>query len=150
MLADKRRRNRGGKNKWVRLRIICVVLCAKLRNTKLKVSLYAPLTEPSRQSPRAQRSNTPVLLKRDSKMKPHPYAIAIAFALLLPIAAAAAMTTVSGHGQSYDPGIALQNARADATGKCTAQGGTPAEEVYSHVIRANLWLADSIWRCEVP
>jgi len=74
----------------------------------------------------------------------------IAFALLLPIAAAATPITVSGHGQSYDPGIALENARADAVGKCTAQGGTPVEEVYNHITRANLWLADSIWRCEVP
>lgn len=76
--------------------------------------------------------------------------IAGALALLLPIAATAATITVSGHGQSYDPGIAMQDARADAIGKCTAQGGTPVKEVYSHVTRANLWLADSIWSCEVP
>lgn len=74
----------------------------------------------------------------------------IALVLLLPFAASAAVITVSGHGQSYDPGIALEDARADAVGKCAAQGGTPIEEVYSHVTRANLWLADSIWSCEVP
>ena len=74
----------------------------------------------------------------------------IALALLLPFAASATVITVSGHGQSYDPGIALEDARADAAGKCAAQGGTPIEEVYSHVTRANLWLADSIWSCEVP
>lgn len=75
---------------------------------------------------------------------------AVALTLLLPAAASAATVTVSGHGQSYDPGIALEDARADAVGKCTAQGGTPLKEVYSHVTRANLWLADSIWSCEVP
>lgn len=75
---------------------------------------------------------------------------AIALALLLPLPAIAATTTVSGHGQSYDPGIALEGARADAVGKCNAQGGTPVEEIYNHVTRANLWLADSIWRCDVP
>lgn len=74
----------------------------------------------------------------------------IALALLLPVAATAATITVSGHGQSYDPGIAMQNARADAQAKCAAKGGTPVAEVYSHVTRANLWLADSIWSCEVP
>lgn len=78
---------------------------------------------------------------------------AIALALLLPLAATAATAatiTTSGHGQSYDPGIAMQDARADAISKCTAQGGTAVKEVYSHVTRANLWLADSIWSCELP
>ncbi|WP_242107161.1 hypothetical protein [Luteimonas aquatica] len=75
---------------------------------------------------------------------------AAVLALLLPGAAMAAIVHVSGHGQSYDPGIALANARADAASQCSAQGGTPVEEVYSHVTRANLWLADSIWTCEVP
>lgn len=70
--------------------------------------------------------------------------------LLLPLSAAAAVVTVSGQGQSYDSGIALQNARADAVGQCAAQGGTPLEEIYHHVTRANLWLASSIWRCQVP
>lgn len=65
-------------------------------------------------------------------------------------AATAAVVTVSGQGQSFDPGIALADARADATAECAAQGGTPLEEIYSHVTRANLWLASSIWRCEVP
>jgi len=32
----------------------------------------------------------------------------------------------------------------------TAQGGTPLEEGYNHLTRANLWLASSIWECEVP
>ncbi|MEI2429387.1 hypothetical protein RDV84_22125 [Lysobacter yananisis] len=75
---------------------------------------------------------------------------AVALTLLLPIAATAGTITVSGHGQSYDPGIAMADARADAASKCAAQGGTPVKEVYSHVTRANLWLADSIWSCEVP
>lgn len=81
-------------------------------------------------------------------MKTRPYAIALT--LLLPLTAVAATITVSGHGQSYDPGIALEDARADAVGKCSAQSGTPVEEVYNHMTRANLWLADSIWRCELP
>jgi hypothetical protein len=80
------------------------------------------------------------------------YSIAMALALLLPISgtALAAVVYVSGQGQSYDPGIALENARADAVAKCTAQAGTPVVEVYNHVTRANLWLASSIWQCEVP
>ncbi len=80
------------------------------------------------------------------------YSIATAFALLLALSGSAwaAVVTVSGHGQSFDPGIALEDARADAIAKCEAQGGTPVEEVYNHVTRANLWLADSIWDCDVP
>lgn len=81
-------------------------------------------------------------------MKTCSYALALA--VLLPLSASAATITVSGHGQSYDPGIALEDARADAVSKCEGQGGTPVKEVYSHVTRANLWLADSIWSCEVP
>ncbi|RDZ28165.1 hypothetical protein [Lysobacter silvisoli] len=81
-------------------------------------------------------------------MKRHRFAAALT--LLLPLSAAAAVITVSGQGQSYDPGIALQDARADAVSQCAAQGGTPLEEIYNHVTRANLWLASSIWRCEVP
>ncbi|NUO75076.1 MAG: hypothetical protein HOQ32_03595 [Lysobacter sp.] len=78
--------------------------------------------------------------------------MALVLAVLLPLsgAATAAVVTVSGQGQSYDPGIALADARADATAECIAQGGTPLEEIYNHVTRANLWLASSIWRCEVP
>ncbi|UHQ24988.1 hypothetical protein LVB77_10070 [Lysobacter sp. 5GHs7-4] len=78
--------------------------------------------------------------------------MALVLAVLLPLsgAATAAVVTVSGQGQSYDPGIALADARADAAAECTAQGGTPLEEIYNHVTRANLWLASSIWRCEVP
>ena len=78
--------------------------------------------------------------------------IAAAFALLLILSGSAwaAVVTVSGHGQSFDPGIALEDARADAQAKCTAQGGTPLEEVFNHVTRADLWLADSIWDCDVP
>lgn len=73
-------------------------------------------------------------------------------ALLLSISgtALAGVVHVSGHGQSHDHGLALEDARADAVGQCQAQGGTPIAEVYSHVTRANLWLADSIWSCEVP
>lgn len=70
--------------------------------------------------------------------------------LLISGSALAAVVHVSGHGQSYDPGIALQDARTDAAAECVAQGGTPVQEVYNHVTRANLWLADSIWTCEVP
>lgn len=73
-----------------------------------------------------------------------------ALAVSMPSAVLAAVVTVSGHGQSYDPGIALADARADAVAQCEAQGGTALEEIYNHVTRANLWLADSIWRCEVP
>lgn len=80
------------------------------------------------------------------------YSAAFALALLLSISSAAwaAVVTVSGQGQSHDPGIALQNARADAIARCTAQGGTALEEVFNHVTRANLWIASSIWECDVP
>jgi len=78
-------------------------------------------------------------------------AVASALTLLLSVSgsALAAVVYVSGSGQSFDPGIALESARADAIGKCTAQDGTPVEEVYNHVTRANLWIASSIWQCEV-
>lgn len=77
--------------------------------------------------------------------------VAIALALLLPIGTAMAATVyVSGSGTSYDPGIALEIARADAVAKCEAQAGTPIEEVYNHVSRNNYWSASSIWTCEVP
>ena len=75
---------------------------------------------------------------------------AAALSLSISGTALAGIVHVTGHGQSYDPGIALEAARADAVGPCQAQGGTPIAEVYSHVTRANLWLADSIWSCEVP
>jgi hypothetical protein len=77
-------------------------------------------------------------------------AFALTFLLSISGSALAAVVYVSGSGQSYDPGIALENARADAVGKCTAQGGTPVEEVYNHVTRASLWIASSIWECDVP
>ncbi len=76
---------------------------------------------------------------------------AVALSLLLPVGSAlAAVVYVSGSGTSYDPGIALENARADAVAKCEAQAGTPIEEVYNHVSRNNYWSASSIWTCEVP
>ncbi|MFE8597086.1 hypothetical protein [Archangium violaceum] len=80
------------------------------------------------------------------------YSLVIASALLLSFsgAALAAVVTVSGSGQSYDSGTAMANARADAIAKCTARGGTPLEEVYSHMTRASLWLASVVIRCEVP
>ena len=80
------------------------------------------------------------------------YSIAIVLALLMTFSGSAWAATVfvSGHGQSHDFGIALANARADAIGQCTAQGGTPVEEVYNHMTRAALWLASSIWKCDVP
>lgn len=82
-------------------------------------------------------------------MKKHGFAIVLAF--LLPIGSAlAAVVYVSGSGTSYDPGIALEAARADAISKCEAQGGTPIEEVYNHVSRNNYWSASSIWTCDVP
>jgi hypothetical protein len=57
---------------------------------------------------------------------------AMVMALVLPVGSViAAVVYVSGHGQSHDPGIALENARADAVAKCTAQAGTPPEEVYN-------------------
>lgn len=65
-------------------------------------------------------------------------------------AAHASVVHVTGQGQGYDPGIALEDARADAVDQCTSQGGAPIEEVYSHVTRANLWLASSVWSCAVP
>lgn len=74
---------------------------------------------------------------------------ALVLALLSP-AAFAAVTTVSGHGQSYDYGTAVTDARADAVSQCVAQGGTPLDEVYTHVTRANQWLATVILECEVP
>lgn len=75
----------------------------------------------------------------------------VALALLLPIGSAlAAVVYVSGSGTSYDPGIALEAARADAVAKCEAQAGTPIEEIYNHVSRNNYWSASSIWTCEVP
>ena len=83
-------------------------------------------------------------------MKKSPIVFILALLLSVSGSAIAAVVHVSGQGQSYDPGIALANARTDAIGKCTAQGGTPVEEVYNHVSRANLWLASSIWTCEVP
>ena len=77
--------------------------------------------------------------------------LATALALLLPVGAALAATVyVSGSGTSYDPGIALEIARADAVAKCQAQSGTPIEEIYNHVSRNNYWSASSIWTCEVP
>ncbi|ATE72405.1 hypothetical protein CNO08_14215 [Lysobacter capsici] len=76
--------------------------------------------------------------------------VVLASLFLISSSALAAVVHVSGHGQSYDPGIALEDARADAAAECVAQAGTPIQEVYSHVTRANLWLADSIWTCEVP
>jgi hypothetical protein len=83
-------------------------------------------------------------------MKKLSIGIALAILLSIPGSALAATVNVTGHGQSFDPGIALENARADAIAQCNAQGGTPVEEVFNHVTRANLWLADSIWECEVP
>ncbi len=75
----------------------------------------------------------------------------VALAMLLPIGSAlAAVVYVSGSGTSYDPGIALEAARADAVAKCEAQAGTPIEEIYNHVSRNNYWSASSIWTCEVP
>lgn len=83
-------------------------------------------------------------------MKRPNIAVALSLLLLVSGSALAAVVHVSGHGQSYDPGIALADARADAAAECVAQSGTPIQEVYNHVTRANLWLADSIWTCEVP
>jgi hypothetical protein len=83
-------------------------------------------------------------------MKRHSIAIALALLLALSGSAWAAVVTVSGHGQSHDPGIALEDARDDAIAQCEAQGGTPLEEIYNHLTRANLWLASSIWECDVP
>ncbi|WP_407353643.1 hypothetical protein [Luteimonas sp. R10] len=83
-------------------------------------------------------------------MKKHSI-IAIALALLLPIGSVmAAVVHVSGHGVSHDPGIALEDARADAAAQCTSQGGAPVEEVYYHLSWAARWLASSVWSCEVP
>ncbi|HEY1141788.1 MAG TPA: hypothetical protein VGE88_16520 [Lysobacter sp.] len=77
-------------------------------------------------------------------------ATAMAIALFASGASTAAITHVSGSGISFDPGIALEDARADAVAKCTSQGGEPIEEVYNHLTRANQWIASSVWSCEVP
>lgn len=82
-------------------------------------------------------------------MKKKSCAIALALALSIPASALAAIVHVSGQGISYDPGIALEAARADAVAKCTSQGGTPLTEVYNHLTRANQWIASSVWSCEV-
>ncbi|MDR0181545.1 hypothetical protein [Lysobacter arvi] len=76
--------------------------------------------------------------------------ITMALALFASGAVSAAITHVTGSGISYDPGIALEDARADAIAKCTGQGGEPIAEVYQHVTRANQWIASSVWSCEVP
>jgi hypothetical protein len=82
-------------------------------------------------------------------MKKYATAIVLAFLVSIPVAALAAVVTVSGHGQSYDYATAMADARADAIAACTAQNGTPLDEVYSHVTRADQWLADVILRCEI-
>lgn len=77
--------------------------------------------------------------------------MAVALALLLSSGSVVAGTVyITGSGQSYDAGIALEAARADAVAKCTAQSGIPIQEVYNHVTRANLWIASSVWSCDVP
>ena len=83
-------------------------------------------------------------------MKRPSVAIALARALSFSGAAMAAVVCVTGQGISYDPGIALEDARADAVAKCNAQGGTPIAEVYNHLTRANQWIASSVWSCEAP
>ncbi|MHA7633884.1 hypothetical protein [Corallococcus sp. M7] len=83
-------------------------------------------------------------------MKKHSIALVLTLLLTSSGAALAAVVYVTGSGQSYDSGTALANARADAIAKCTAQGGTPVAEVYTHVSRAALWLASSVWSCEQP
>ncbi|QWF15099.1 hypothetical protein [Lysobacter capsici] len=83
-------------------------------------------------------------------MKRRSATVALSLLVLVSGSALAAVVHVSGHGQSYDPGIALEDARADAAAECVGQGGTPIQEVYNHVTRANVWLADSLWTCEVP
>ncbi|HZX77984.1 hypothetical protein [Lysobacter sp.] len=82
-------------------------------------------------------------------MKKTTSAIALALALSIGGSALAAIVHVTGQGISYDPGIALEDARSDAVAKCTSQGGTPVTEVYNHVTRANQWIASSVWSCEV-
>jgi hypothetical protein len=83
-------------------------------------------------------------------MKRYSFVFASALLLFFSGEALATVVNVTGHGQSYDPSIAMENARADAIAKCTAQGGTPIKEVYSHVTRSSLWLADVVMSCEVP
>ena len=83
-------------------------------------------------------------------MKMRSAAIALAFLLSVTGSALAAVVHVSGSGLGYDPGLAMEMARADAIAKCEAQAGTPLEEVYTHMSRNNYWSASSIWTCEVP
>lgn len=81
----------------------------------------------------------------------HLRCVALACVLLLPIGHAAATTVyVTGSGQSHDAGLALEQARADAVAKCTAQSGIPIQEVHNNVTRAALWIASSVWSCDVP
>jgi hypothetical protein len=49
-----------------------------------------------------------------------------------------------------DPNVALEDARAEAIAGCTAQGGTPLEEVYADLSWWSSWLGTSIWECDVP
>jgi len=80
------------------------------------------------------------------------YSIAMAFALLMGFSgsALAAVVTVTGVGQGFDPLVALDDARVDAQAKCTAQGGTPLQEVFNHITKADIYFASSVWQCDVP
>lgn len=81
----------------------------------------------------------------------HRRFIAVAAALLLSAGSVMAATVyVSGSGQSHDAGVALESARADAVAKCTAQQGIPIQEVHNNLTRAALWIASSVWSCDVP
>jgi hypothetical protein len=80
------------------------------------------------------------------------YSIAIALALLLALSGSAwaAVVEVIGRGVNDDPNVALEDARAEAIAECTAQGGTPLEEVYADLSWWSSWLGTSIWECDVP
>lgn len=83
-------------------------------------------------------------------MKLRALAFAATLMLSLPLAAMAAVVTVSGNGQSHDYAAALNAAEGDAIAKCSAQGGTPLDIVYTHVTSHAVYYATVVKRCEVP
>lgn len=83
-------------------------------------------------------------------MKLRAIALVATLMLALPLAAMAEVVTVSGSGQSHDYATAIGNAEADAVAKCSAQGGTPLDIVYTHVTSHAVYYATVVMRCEVP
>jgi hypothetical protein len=84
------------------------------------------------------------------KRKKHSIAMALALLLTFSGSAWAAVVTVVGQAVDEDPEVALEAARADAIAQCTAQGGTPLEEVSADLSWWSKWIGTSIWDCDVP